>query len=630
MTYKRAGRWVLRFAAITLLAGMGILRAGPAPPLRIHPEISPDRVRLELAASGPFEFSTSRPSQDLYVVELAGLAPVEQEQAQTLDSDLVRGYRLYETSTEGHAEVRFEVLLSPAARPRVERVDNRIIRIVVARGYSSAEEGTSPAALAEKSASAVSQAAASPAAGLTANLAPAVAGAPSESGATAAMKAPRPAAVELSAAPQAATYSGEPISVNLKDVDLADFFRLIHEISGLNVVIDPNVKGTVTLVLDNVPWDQALDIVLQNNDLEKHLEGNVLRIATKETLKKEALDGLDLAKAQSDAVGTVTVARTLNYAKSDDLVVTLRKFLSPHGDLFSDSRSNAIIIRDIQSVIPVMDKVIQQVDRKSQQVEIEARVVAANRTFSREIGTMFGFAAANKSRSNFLGGLDSVGNSPLLRGLLPPFPIPPLVSTSTGTAPSGSGLPLNTNLGAAVPTSGIGYQFSSANFALDLIISAAETKGVGKLLSKPRVATQNNTKATVKQGVKIPIQTIVNNTISVQYVDAVLELEVTPQITPEGTVFMDVHVENTQIDPSIPRVQGIPALDTESADTHVLVQDGSTVVVGGIIISSQQSQTDQVPLLGSIPVIGNLFKHTIINNNSQELLFFLTPRILPS
>jgi type IV pilus assembly protein PilQ len=423
-------------------------------------------------------------------------------------------------------------------------------------------------------------------------------------------------------------YTGERISVDLKDVDLADFFRLIHEVSGLNVVLDPNVKGTVTLVLDDVPWDQALDIVLHNNGLDKQLEGNVLRIATKDTLTKEAQADRDLAKAQAEAAPVVTVSRRLNYAKSDDLVTTLKKFLSPRGDIFSDPRSNSIIIRDIPSVIPVMDKVIQDVDKKSPQVEIEARVVAANRTFAREIGSMFGFAAGNKSRSNFLGGVGTVGTSPLARGVTPPLPIPPLVGTAT--AGTGTGLPLNTNLGVAVPTSGISYQFSSPNFALDAIITAAENKGVGKLLSRPRVATQNNTKATVKQGVKIPIQTIVNNTISVQYVDAVLELEVTPQITPEGTVFMDVHVENTQIDPSIPRVQGIPALDTQSADTRVLVNDGSTVVIGGIIVSSQQTQIQQVPLLGSIPLIGNLFKHSMVSSNSQELLFFLTPRILPS
>jgi type IV pilus assembly protein PilQ len=164
---------------------------------------------------------------------------------------------------------------------------------------------------------------------------------------------------------------------------------------------------------------------------------------------------------------------------------------------------------------------------------------------------------------------------------------------------------------------------------VDFFITAAESKGVGKLLSKPRVVTQNNEKAIIKQGQKIPIQTTINNTISVQFIDAVLKLEVTPQITKDGTVFMDVLVENTTIDPGIPRIQGVPALDTQSEETKILVEDGGTVVVGGIIVSSQNTSTTEVPLLGSLPLIGHLFKRNNVTISSQELLFFLTPRIIP-
>jgi type IV pilus assembly protein PilQ len=165
---------------------------------------------------------------------------------------------------------------------------------------------------------------------------------------------------------------------------------------------------------------------------------------------------------------------------------------------------------------------------------------------------------------------------------------------------------------------------------LDYIITAAEDRGVGKLLSKPKVITQNNQKATVKQGTKIPVQTVINNTVSVQFVDAVLELDVTPQITAEGTVHMDVTVENDAIDQSIPRVQGIPAIDTQSAETSVTINDGQTIVVGGVIVTSQRTDVQQVPVFGSLPLVGNLFRHTTVNSSSQELLFFLTPRILPS
>jgi type IV pilus assembly protein PilQ len=432
---------------------------------------------------------------------------------------------------------------------------------------------------------------------------------------------------QAAAGPASGKYSGEPISVNLKDVDLRDFFRLIHEISGLNIVVDPNVKGSLTIVLDDVPWDQALDIVLKNNDLEKQLEGNVLRIATRDTVRKEAEETRDLAKAQAEAADVVTTTRVLSYAKADDMANTLKKFLSSRGDVISDARSNTLIIRDIPAVMPVVDNLIRQLDRKSQQVEIEARVVAANRSFTRQLGTQLAFSAGTSSGNNIVGGNSQVGTSSLTRG--PGLPTPPLIVSSGGSS-TGSTMPLETNLGVGSPTSGFSYLFSSRNFALDYVITAAENKGVGKLLSKPRLVTQNNEKATVKQGTKIPVQTIVNNTISVQFVDAVLQLEVTPQITAEGTIFMDVKVTNDQIDQSIPRVEGIPAIDTQEADTRVLISDGATVVIGGIIVSNQQTSIDQVPLLGSVPVIGNLFKHTTVSSTSSELLFFLTPRIIPN
>ena len=436
-----------------------------------------------------------------------------------------------------------------------------------------------------------------------------------------------PAAGPSNAAP-AGKYTGEPISVNLKDVDLRDFFRLIHEISGLNVVLDPAVKGSLTIVLDEVPWDQALDIVLQNNSLDKQLNGNVLRIATRATLKSEAEGQRDLEKAQAEATAPVTTTRVLSYAKATALVPIIKKFLSTRGDILADDRSNQLIIRDIPSTFPNIDNLIRQLDRKSQQVEIEARVVSASRSFAQDIGTQLGFAGTTTSGRSLFGGTPAVGCSGITGGpVLAPF----ICNSGGQTSGNGitSGTPMNTNFPAGAPSSGFTFSHRSPNFAIDFIITAAEAKGVGKLLSKPKVITQNNEKAQVKQGTKIPIQTTINNTISVQFIDAVLKLEVTPQITQDGTIFMDVLVENTQIDTGIPRVQGIPALDTEAAETKVTVADGGTVVIGGIIISSQRVDIQQTPIVGSIPLIGNLFKRTAVTTQSQELLFFITPRILP-
>ena len=424
-------------------------------------------------------------------------------------------------------------------------------------------------------------------------------------------------------------YSGEAISVNLKDVDLKDFFRLIHEISGLNVVLDPTVRGSVTIVLDEVPWDQALDIVLRNNGLSKELDGNVLRIASRDTLKREADEKRDLTKAEAEAVDPVTVTRVMNYAKPSELVNPLKRFLSSRGDVMAIDRSNTLIIRDIPSVMPQVDNLIRQLDRRSQQVEIQARVVQASRSFARDIGTQFGIAGFNatpNSANLFAGNPVATQGSPLIHQPAPPI----VVGTPPAAGPTSSGaIPLNFNLPAVAPTSGFLYSRVAPNYTLDFIITASESKGVGKLLSSPQLVTQNNAQAIVKQGTKIPIQTTINNTISVQYVDAVLQLQVTPQITADGNIFMDVLVENTQIDNGIPLVNGIPALDTQSAQTKVMVGDGGTVVIGGVMVSQQQTNIFQVPLFGNIPLIGHLFKETSVKVSSQELLFFLTPRLIP-
>jgi type IV pilus assembly protein PilQ len=411
-------------------------------------------------------------------------------------------------------------------------------------------------------------------------------------------------------------------------VDLKDFFRLIHEISGLNVVLDPAVRGNVTLVLDEVPWDQALDIVLRNNGLSKELDGNVLRIASRDTLKREADEKRDLSKAEAEAVDPITVTRIMNYAKPTELVIPLKRFLSSRGDVMAIDRSNTLIIRDIPSVMPQVDNLIRQLDRRSQQVEIQARVVQASRSFARDIGTQFGIAGFNatpNSANLFAGNPVATQGSPLIHQPAPPI----VVGTPASGAGSSGAIPLNVNLPAVAPTSGFLFSRVSPNYTLDFIITASESKGVGKLLSSPQLVTQNNAQAVVKQGTKIPIQTTINNTISVQYIDAVLQLQVTPQITADGNIFMDVLVENTQIDNGIPLVNGIPALDTQSAQTKVMVGDGGTVVIGGVMVSQQQTNIFQVPLFGNIPLIGHLFKETSVKVSSQELLFFLTPRLIP-
>ena len=413
-------------------------------------------------------------------------------------------------------------------------------------------------------------------------------------------------------------YTGEPISVNLKDVDLKDFFRLIHEISGLNIVLDPNVKGTLTLVLDDVPWDQALDLVLANNGLDRKLQGNVLRIATVETMRAEAEAQRAKNEAEALSVPKVTVTHFLSYARATDVVPTVKRFLSQRGDVIADNRTNAVIIQDIPSVIPEVQRLLGQLDRKTQEVEIEARVVAATRNFARDLGTQVGFGWGNGPSA--VGGATSVGTSPLqvTTAATPPYFV---VGTNQ--------IPLFSNLPAVGATSGLSFNNIGSNYRLDVILTAAESRGLVKILSRPRIITQNNVQASVRQGVSIPIVTAaqLGGPPTTTFVQAFLRLTVTPQITVENTIFLNLDVENTTPDFSR-TVQGNPTLLTQQATTSVLVTDGGTVVIGGVIQTQNSVTVQQVPLLGSVPGLGYLFKRRAVSTQTQELLFFVSPKII--
>jgi type IV pilus assembly protein PilQ len=323
-------------------------------------------------------------------------------------------------------------------------------------------------------------------------------------------------------------------------------------------------------------------------------------------------------------VEKVSVTRFLSYAKAKDVIVTVKKFLSQRGDVVADDRTNAVIINDIPKTIPTIDRLLTQLDRKTQEVEIEARVVAATRQFARDIGTQLGFGWGNGHSA--IGGNAGAGSSPTtVNGLNPGYITVPGSGGSTG----GSSIPLFSNLGSTAPTSGLTLVNASNTVRIDAVLSMAESRGLLKVLSRPRVVTQNNIQALVKQGVRVPIvtQAQLGGPPTVTYVDAFLRLTVTPQITSENTIFLNVDVENTT--PNFGQeVQGNPELITQQATTQVLVTDGGTVVIGGVIQTQNSINITQVPLLGNLPILGNLFKHTQVNTSNQELIFFITPRII--
>lgn len=418
-----------------------------------------------------------------------------------------------------------------------------------------------------------------------------------------------PAAAPAQATQEKPKYTGEPISLNLKDVDLKDFFRLIHEISGLNIIVDPNVEGKVTLVLDSVPWDQALDIVLKDNRLDKILEGNVLRVAKMETLQAEQEGIKKLAEAREEAQPLVTVFRHINYTKAATIQTLLKGWvgggaLTKRGSILVDDRLNTLIISDIQTQIPIIESIIAKLDVKAKQVSIEARIVIATASFSRSLGAILAGATKTPSGSTAAAGATGTGVSATIAAA------PPTVTTAT--------------------TGGFGVfaiSNSSSRYIIDAAISAQETKGLAKTLSRPSIVTQNNVPGTVTQGTSIPIQTTINNTISITYQAASLTLNVTPQVTEDGNVFLQITVTNAS--PGAVLTGAGPSINTQSATTQVLVPDGGTVVFGGVTVTSRSKSATYVPLIGSIPVVGHLFKTSNVQDSDNELLFFVSPKVLP-
>jgi type IV pilus assembly protein PilQ len=427
------------------------------------------------------------------------------------------------------------------------------------------------------------------------------------------------------------TYTGHPISMDFKDGDLQDIFRLFADISGLNVVVNPGVSGKVTLKLTEVPWDQALDLILKTNGLGYTLEDNVIRIARLSDLQKEEQDKRKLEEEKALA-GTLEVWRKpLSYAKASDLEPTIKKVsLSARGSITLDTRTNTMIITDLPSNLEKARDLIADLDRATPQVEIEARIVVTTRNFTRDIGVQWGFLSRQTPTFGTTTGRDfpnaiilngqgtpSTGGLPADQGGL---------ASDEGIGTSGRGYAINLPASAFNSSLGISLGNVLGSFNLDAALTALERQGRGRLLSTPKVTTQNNQEAEIKQGIQIPIQTIANNTVTVQFKDAVLTLKVTPQITSAGTVLLKVEVENNSPD-FANRVNGIPPINTQSAKTNVLVADGATTVIGGIYQSNEQTALNQTPFFSRIPILGHLFRNKLVTSQNNELLLFITPRI---
>lgn len=416
-------------------------------------------------------------------------------------------------------------------------------------------------------------------------------------------------------------YSGELISLKFKDADLRDVVLFLADFAGLNVIFDPEVRGNVTCNLQEVPWDQALEIVLRQNRMGKVIEGNVLRIAPMTTLSREDED-LRRLKESKELAGPIQVKTvTLSYSKARDVQSLLKSRLSKSGEIVIDERTNTLIISEVRDRMELLDKLISVLDTPTPQVSIEARIVEATSTFIRNLGIQWGYKGVIDP---FYGNQTAISfpNKILADGSLIP----------QGIVTKGIGGPLGgyaINLPAPAFNTAVGFSFANVldTFRLDVALSALETSGNGRIISSPKVTTQNNQAAEIVQGRQIPVQTVANFTVTTRYVNAALELRATPQITAEGTIIMNIEIQNNAAD-FANLVNGIPPITTQSAKTTVMVPDGGTTVIGGIYRTEDSITRERVPYLHSIPVLGSLFRSFARTKQNRELLIFITPRII--
>jgi len=416
-------------------------------------------------------------------------------------------------------------------------------------------------------------------------------------------------------------FTGHPVSLDFQGVDLRAVLRTFAEITGLNIVIDPQVQGSVDVTLRDVPWDQALDIILRANQLGYTVDGTIVRVAPLKTLAEEESQRRRLAEERALAGELKVLTRTLSYAKAGDVAdLIVKSTLTQRGTVQVDDRTNTLIITDLPVKLDLAGDLLTTLDRPEPQVEIEARIVQTTREFARSIGVQWGFngyvspAMGNTTGLAFPNQGSLTGRTGRLQG-----------DTVQGDPSTQTAV----NLAAVNATSAVGLALGSVNgaFNLDVALTALERAGKGRILSTPRVSTQNNIEAEVTQGVQIPIQTVANQTVTVQFKDAALTLKVKPQITAANTVIMKITLENASPDYSR-QVNGIPPIDTQRAITEVLVSDGNTTVIGGIFVSREATINDRTPGLWRLPLLGWLFRRDSMQDESRELLIFITPRII--
>ncbi len=429
-------------------------------------------------------------------------------------------------------------------------------------------------------------------------------------------------------------YTGERLTLNFQDLETRAVLQLIADFSGLNIVVSDTVQGSVTLRLQNVPWDQALDIVMTTKGLDMRRNGNVIivapaeEIAAREQAELEALQALQvLEPLRSEFI-------QVNYAKAAELASLIsgegNSLLSERGTVAIDERTNTLLVNDTAGSLANVRRLVTTLDIPVRQVLIESRVVIVNDDYSRELGVRFGATAANDNNGNGLIGMtgsdtgtDSMLGVPTIGspgGSILPVPVPPLGSR------------YNVNLPVASPAGSIALAILGNDYLVDLELSALQAEGDGRVISTPRIVATNQREARILQGTEIPYQeSSSSGATTVSFKEAVLSLSVVPQITPDDRIIMDLTITKDSVGEVVSSGQAggfIPSIDTRELVTQVVVADGETVVLGGVYETELRSATTSVPGLGNIPGIGYLFRSRTQTNNNAELLIFVTPKIL--
>ncbi len=430
-------------------------------------------------------------------------------------------------------------------------------------------------------------------------------------------------------------YTGEKLTLNFQKIDVREALNVIADFTGLNIVISDSVKGDLTLRLKDVPWDQAFDIILQSRGLDMRKNGNVIQVAPREELA--AKEKLDLTSHQeiADLEELRTESFQLSYQKGDVVAAMLsndkQRILSKRGSAVVDKRTNTVFVQDTPTNLEAVRKLIKQIDVPVRQVMIEARVVEATDNFSKNLGVRLGYNSADTFNVGNTGVNGNIGsNTATLPSGLGSMGIPTLTPLAIGGL-TGGGTPINLP-NVNLPSAGTAGTFSmllfnsSVSKILSVELTALETDSKGKVISSPRVVTSDQTEATISSGTEIPYQQATSSgATSVSFAQAALSLSVKPQITPDDNVIMDIKVNKDSVGQLY---AGVPSINTNQVNTQVLVENGGTVVIGGIYIQEQSTGANKVPFLGDLPVIGFLFRSTAELNNKSELLVFISPKII--